>query len=257
LDYQYSLELEILNSSYFSKGTKISIDKNGMVEGSLRNAKDKITYFGYCDDNNINTQESNFDFLLPIKHCNKLGKFFKIQYVPKLNIYIIKDLGNGFGTFVKIQDSYIIRNSSLINIGNTYLLFNFVGKNETEDKSKMFGVGKKLKVKLFDNKNNYEKKEYNFDNNESRIIRVGRKNHGNEIEIDDNVSSKINCIILYDMEKGWILKDGNEIISKDGDITRKLSKNGTWILAIENIKIIDKMIFKSNCTIFQCNYIIA
>ena len=198
------------------------------------------------------------DFLLPVKHCNKLGKFFKIQYVPKLNIYIIKDLGNGFGTFIKITDSIIIRNYSLINIGSTYLLLYFVnGAYEKDEKSNKLGIGKKLKIKQFDNRNNFETKEYNFDNNEKRIIHIGRKNHGNEIELNDNMSSKINCIILYDIAKGWILKDGYEIISKDGDIIRNFSKNGTWILAIENIKIIDKMVFKSNLNIFQCNYIMA
>ena len=57
------------------------------------------------------------------------------------------------------------------------------------------------------------------------------------------------------MEKGWFLKDGNEVILKNGDIKRNASTNGTWFLATENIKIVDKLIFKSNFNIFICNLI--
>ena len=44
----------------------------------------------------------------------------------------------------------------------------------------------------------------------------------------------------------FITCPGNEIILKNGDIKRSPSTNGTWLLATENIKIVDKLIFKSN-----------
>ena len=113
---QYILELEVLNSSSLQIGTKIKIDHFGLIEGSLRNSKDNITYFGYLESSDNNTNEkdkindiNSVDYLLPLKHCEKYGRFFKIQYIPKLNEYIIKDLGNGLGTFIKIQDSIFIR----------------------------------------------------------------------------------------------------------------------------------------------------
>lgn len=268
----YILELEVINSSFLSNGTKIKIDQFGLLEGSLRNAKDNITYFGYMensDDKNID-KDNSLDYLLPFKHCEKLGRFFKIQYIPKLNEYIIKDLGNGLGTFIKIQDLIYIRDSQMINIGDSYLIFYFIDSNEEininksnenknmnkkEDLNNIYGINHKLKIKLYDSKNNDEMKEFIFENNSEKTIHIGRKNHGNEIELNDHLSSKVNCIIQYNRENGWIVKDGNEIILKDGDIKRNYSRNGTWFLAIENIKIVDKLIFKSNFNIFKCNLI--
>jgi hypothetical protein len=228
--------------------------------------KDNVSYFGCLEnnsDNNTNEIDKNnnaVDYLLPLKHCEKMGRFFKIQYIPKINEYIIKDMGNGLGTFIKIQDYIYIRNNSMINIGDTYLIFNFFEPNDNmktiekkEKEKNINGVGQKLKVKLFESKNNNDMKEFVFDNNAESVIHIGRKNHGNNIELNDHLSSKVNCMVQYNSEKGWIIKDGNETISKDGDIKRNYSTNGTWFLAVENIKIVDKMIFKSNFNIFRCS----
>ena len=265
----YILELEVLNSSSFPIGTRIKIDQFGLIEGSLRNAKDNITYFGFLENSENNTNEkdkindnNSIDYLLPLKHCEKYGRFFKIQYITKLNEYIIKDLGNGLGTFIKIQDSINIRKNSMINIGDSYLIFNFVDSNEEKNEKEngngngnTNGINKKLKVKIFDSKNNNDIKESIFDNNSINKIHIGRKNHGNDIELNDHLSSKINCVIQYIDDNGWIIKDGNEVILKNGDIKRNSSTNGTWFLANENIKIINNLIFKSNFSIFKCNFI--
>jgi hypothetical protein len=205
---------------------------------------------------------NSIDYILPLKHCQNIGRFFKIQYLPKLNQFIIKDLGNGLGTFIKIKDLIYIRNKSMINIGDSYLTLYFVdstedinkkNSKENNDNNNINGIGKKLKIKVFENKSN-DTKEFIFENNIERTIHIGRKNHGNEIEINDSLSSKVNCIIHYNDKKGWSIKDGNEVILKNGDIKRNYSKNGTWFLAYENIKIIDTLVIKSNFNIFVCNY---
>ena len=237
------------------------------MEGSLRNEKDNITYFGFLENSEKNNNEkdkindqNSIDYLLPLKHCEKYGRFFKIHYIIKYNEYIIKDLGNGLGTFIKIQDSINIRNNSMINIGDSYLIFNFIdSKEENKEKENgnvnVNGINKKLKIKIFDSKNNNETKEFIFDNNSKNKIHIGRKNHGNDIELNDHLSSKINCVIQYNDDNGWIIKDGNEVILKNGDIKRNSSTNGTWFLANENIKIVNNLIFKSNFSIFKCNFI--
>ena len=261
---QYILELEVLNSSFLSLGTKITIDQYGLKEGSLRNKKDNITYFGYKENNDDKNADNSIDYNIPLKHCKNVGRFFKIQYIPKFNQYIIRDMGNGLGTFIKIKDLIYIRNKSLINVGDSYLTLYFVDsiedsnknnnkENNNNDNNNLNGVGKKLKIKLFENKSN-DTKEFIFENNIERTIHIGRKNHGNDIEINDSLSSKVNCIIHYNDKKGWSIKDGNEVILKNGDIKRIYSKNGTWLSAFENIKIIDNLVFKSNFTIFICNY---
>ena len=147
----------------------------------------------------------------------------------------------------------------MINIGDTYLIFNFISNDDKDtiekkerEKRNINGVGLKLKVKLFESKNNNDIKEFIFENNAESVIHIGRKNHGNNIELNDHLSSKVNSLVQYNSENGWIIKDGNEVISKNGDIKRNYSTNGTWFLAVENIKIVDKMIFKSNFNIFRC-----
>ena len=266
-DSNYILEIEVLNSSSISIGTKIKIDQLGITEGSLRSEKDGVTYFGFLGNSgNLNEKEKNIksendsnDYIIPLKHCEKFGRFFKIQYIPKFKDYIIKDLGKGLGTFIKIQDYIFIRNSSMVNIGDSYLIFYFEKEenktNEKKENGNTYGINKKLKVKLFDSKNNNDMKEFIFDNIPDKKINIGRVNHGNDIELNDNLSSKINCVIYYNTEKGWIIKDGNEVISKNGDIKRISSRNGTWLLANENIKIVDNLIFKSNFNIFRCKLI--
>ena len=82
------MQLEVLNSFSLSVGTKIKIDKEGLIEGSLRKTKDGITYFGYMGNNNNNIikeeeEENTLDYLLPIKKCDNPGRFFKIQYIDK------------------------------------------------------------------------------------------------------------------------------------------------------------------------------
>ena len=249
------MQLEVLNSFSLSVGTKIKIDKEGLIEGSLRKTKDGITYFGYMGNNNNNIikeeEENTLDYLLPIKKCDNPGRFFKIQYIDKLNEYILKDLKKGLGTFVKIQDSMYLRNKTLINIGNAYIAVFFCEKDKKENKNDLYGFNCDIKIKVYNN----DIKEYFYEKGKENDIKIGRINYGNDIELDDNLSSKINCMIRYNNIKGWMIKDGSDIILKNGEINRNFSKNGTWVLASDNIKINDNMIFKSNFNIFKCNFI--
>jgi hypothetical protein len=48
-----------------------------------------------------------------------------------LNKYFILDLGNGFGTFTKLQSEIILRNNSLISLGESYLVCTIGSEEET------------------------------------------------------------------------------------------------------------------------------
>lgn len=235
-----------------------------MIEDSLRNAKDSITYFGYTDNIDLTNKSDtdSLDFIIPLKHSEKTGRFFKIEFLAKINEYIIKDLGKGLGTFIKIQDYMYIRDNSMINIGDSYLTFLFGNEfNDNEidmvryKNDNINGKDLKLKIKLFGKNQDNSIKEFIINNDDKKIVHIGRKNHDNEIELDDNLSSKVNCVILYDCEKGWLVKDGNETVGKNGEVKRSYSTNGTWFLAVNNTKITDGMIFKTNFNIFKCNLI--
>jgi hypothetical protein len=75
-----------------------------------------------------------------------------------------------------------------------------------------------------------------------RNITVGRYSLA-DIQLNDKLLSKIHCVINYSEKEGWTLIDGHE---------NKNSTNGTWLYLNEDTEIYEKMIFKSNQTIFQC-----
>lgn len=250
-----------MNSSTLPYGTKIQIGVNGLIKDSLRKSKDGITYFGFTDDldNNNLDPKNAIDFLLPQKHNEKCGRYFQIMYNENMCQYLLKDLGNGLGAFVKVKDFFIISNNSMVNIGDSYLVFYFgevFDSNYTnkESCSTIGGLGHKLKVKLFDKNRKDEFKEFEF-GEQSHFIRVGRKKHGNDIELEDPLVSKVNSIIKYNNKFGWIIQDGSETVTTNGEIKITESTNGTWFLAMEHTPIYDGLIFKINFTLFNCRFI--
>jgi hypothetical protein len=42
--------------------------------------------------------------------------------------YNIKDLGNGFGCFLKIREDMVLKNNCLVNIGDSYIVITFEDK---------------------------------------------------------------------------------------------------------------------------------
>jgi hypothetical protein len=82
--------------------------------------------------------------------------------------YYIKDLGNGFGTFVKIQSDSLLKDNSLINIGDSYLVCTMGVEEDTiiseyasEHNIKIPSIGNKettemLNVKIFSGNEKYD-----------------------------------------------------------------------------------------------------
>ena len=51
-----------------------------------------------------------------------------IFYHIDLKEYFVKDLCNGFGTFVRINSSTLLKQNSLFNIGDTYIVVTFTNE---------------------------------------------------------------------------------------------------------------------------------
>ena len=260
IEYPGILEITVIGSQSMSYGTKIKIDKMGLIGKSLRNIKSNITYFGFIEDLNLNNEnnENSIDYLIPQKkfedeetdNVKFIGRFFRIYFNTKNLNYYLRDLGNCLGTYVKVKESIILKNEDMINVGDTYLIFNF-----ENDKSKNNTNNDIINIQIAElNKNNEsQNRKFSF-NSSKKIIRIGRKKYNNDIELDDHLVSKVNCNIQYDEKNGWKIKDGNEIITETGENKITNSTNGTWILAIDDFLIYDNMIFKSNLNLFRCNF---
>ena len=230
------LDLEILNSWNLPIGLQLHLDEFGL-KNSIRNKGDGFTYFGFQTEESLNT-EPFIDYLLGPKDQEYdeqfVGKHFQIRYDNDTKKYYIKDLGNGFGTFIKLINEQKIKDNLLINIGETYIVFSFNNDNENE-----------IIIKLFSGEE--QQNTYTFNSDNQKCIIIGRDSYLCDIIIDDKMLSRVHCCINYKEkgeEKGWFIKDGN--------LQGKKSTNDTWFYSAEETLIYNQMIFKTNHNLFKC-----
>jgi len=234
-----NLDLEVINSWNLPKGLKLHINKD-KLDNSLRKVNDGKIYFGYEQEcNNYINKESKLDYILMPKDNEYdekyIGIHFMIRYDEKKCKYYIKDLGSGYGTFIKLINPLEITNNLLVNIGDTFIVFNL-----DED-------SKNISLKLFTGDEQSENYEFTP---EKKLIRIGRDKES-DIFIDDKLLSRKQCYIYYQEDENnenkykWFIKDG--------DISGKKSTNDTWMYSIKDTLIYDQMIFKTNHNLFKCN----
>ena len=160
------LDIKVLSSTQLESDFSITIgpmgiiqylDNNGeIVKGSKRN--DGYTYFGMEDEkqsedeegiqNDLNFPTSQTDDgepKMPVNNMmggqNHKGQQFYIRYDPSSGTYMLKDLGRGFGVFVKLLDPIIIRDGFLINIGESYIVSYLIKGADIQLKLKIFPPG--------------------------------------------------------------------------------------------------------------------
>ena len=251
------LILEIISNDS-EKFVSIELDPYGYVN-SKREKKDGITYFGYQDgDSLVDYQLKNGDSYFNEDIFN--GRHFMIKFNPDDLNYYIKDLGKGFGTFIKIQEWTEIKNNLLLNIGENFIVFSFGDEeNEEKEKEELNEDNNDIKNENVENDICLNIKIFNMKNQKIFTLSpdncpatIGR-NSDNSIVIDDDMLSRFHCTIDFDKNK-WYIQDG---YAKNGlqEEEIKKSTNGSWIYAYDEIKITDKMIFKSNHNLFICNLV--
>ena len=242
-DSKYTnLDLEVINSWNLPKGLKLHINRD-KLENSLRNAEDGKIFFGYDKDlaNNKNylSDSVKLDYLLMPKDNEYNEKFIGIHFVIKYDEnnykYYIKDLGSGYGTFIKLVSPLRIINNLLINIGDTFIVFSLNEENEN------------ISLKLFTGDEQTETYEFTPD---KKIITIGRDKMS-DIYIEDKLLSRKQCYIYYKNDEND--KQKNKWFIKDGDIKGKKSTNDTWMYSFKDTLIYDQMIFKTNHNLFKCN----
>ena len=230
------LDLEVINSWNLPIGLQLHIDEYGL-KNSLRNQGDGYTYFGFQTEESFNANPY-IDYLLGPKDQEYdeqfIGKHFQIRFDNDTKKFYVKDLGNGFGTFIKLINEEKIKDNLLINIGETYIVFSFNDNNENE-----------LILKLFTGEE--QRNSYIFNCENQKTVIIGRDSSSCDVIIDDKMLSRVHCCINYkenDKEKGWYIKDGN--------LEGKKSTNDTWFYLAEDTLIYDQMIIKTNHNLFKC-----
>ena len=259
-----NLILEIMTSWNLPEGYKLKIRNKHGLENSLLKEREKedksIVYFGFQREEDLNTNPY-IDYLLYPKedfYDNKfIGKHFQIRYDTDNKLYFIKDLGFGFGTFIKLTKDIKLKDNFLINIGETYIVFSLnqnENENETEnnnsikdnDNNESENENNSINIKVFSGDEKCD--NYNFDYFSNQTILIGR-NASCDIIIEDKMLSRVHCSVFFvdsekEEERGWYLKDGN--------LNGKKSTNDTWFYSAEESLIENNMVFKTNHNLFKC-----
>eukprot|EP00826_Nyctotherus_ovalis_P007522 TRINITY_DN11898_c0_g2_i4.p1 TRINITY_DN11898_c0_g2~~TRINITY_DN11898_c0_g2_i4.p1 ORF type:complete len:241 (+),score=58.08 TRINITY_DN11898_c0_g2_i4:79-723(+) len=133
-------------------GREITVNALG-AENSLRGAADGVTYFGCKKRSEPNGEVIN-DIVIKSKDkevgLKYVGRHFQIQYSIEESAYKIKDLGVGFGTYVRLENPLALKDNLLISMGESFLIINLI----SEDKENV--INKKLRIKVFSKSSNNE-----------------------------------------------------------------------------------------------------
>jgi hypothetical protein len=223
------------------------------LEGSLRNTRDGYVYLG-CKKNNGKNKDSEplNDFIIPSKdketEQRHRGRHVQIEFSIEKLCYTIKDLGIGFGAFVRLENPLELKDNHLLNMGESFIIVNLINEKfnalnfstSTHDsKVSNSQSNMKLRLKLFGGPSTGEVFYFKPD---SDIIKLGRSTSC-DVAIEDAVLSKLQAHIYFNHDKDcWVLEDG---------INNKRSLNGTWLYLNEDFEIYNGMTFKANQTLFQ------
>ena len=215
--YAKLLMLRVISSKVLQAGMEMTINALG-IEGSDRDGRDGVVYFG-------NKRKGRKGDLTEIVNDVKIpasdkelgekhrGRHFQIVYDPFSDKYYIKDLSVGFGAFTRLNSPLILKDNHLIHIGESFIVVNL---NYTGPPRSL----PRLRLKLFGGPCTGEVFFFNANEFVSNQIRIGRM-FNCEIQIEDSLISKYQCMIVYDPSDGWMLLDGD--LS-----TNRKSTNGTW-----------------------------
>lgn len=224
------------------------------MENSERNAKDGFVYFG-CKKhgrkhhNELQGEIIN-DFVIPSKdketERRHRGRHLQIEYNIEKSSYFIKDLGIGFGAFVRLDKPLVLKDNHLLNMGESFIIVNLINEKysvanysiSTHDSKLSSDSPLKLRLKLFGGPSTGEVFYFKPD---TEVIKIGRSTNC-EVIIEDAVLSKFQSHIFFDSEKEcWLLQDG---------FNGKKSLNGTWLYLNEDFEMYEGMTFKANQTLF-------
>jgi FHA domain len=69
------------------------------------------------------------DVILPA-HEGFGSRHFYIKYSNDYNCYLIKDLGEGSGTFIKVQKQYVLKNGHIVSFGDNHMVVGIIVDKE-------------------------------------------------------------------------------------------------------------------------------
>jgi hypothetical protein len=227
------LQLKVVNSGPIPKDTRFVIRHQGL-ENSKRRLKDGKVYFGTKRKERGTVIN---DIVIPSQSREKSdqprGRHFVISYHLEKASYFIRDLGQGFGVYARVDSplvnsTQVIKDNMIISIGSSFLALS----------QAVLGKVPVLNVKMMDEAG--ASFCFEAENGENKVVSVGRGIMC-EVRLEDGLLSKIHATVFYGIG-GWSLVDGD---------MEKHSTNGTWLYVGEEMEMHTAMIFKANQSVFQ------
>ena len=107
------VKLEVLDSQSIELGTVFCINSEGLQGGTRE--KDGFVYVG-------SDRESN-DIFISEREKGIGSKHFMIKYDSSFkNSFALKDLGEGMGTFIRIDKRLYLRSNNIISFGDSHMI---------------------------------------------------------------------------------------------------------------------------------------
>jgi pSer/pThr/pTyr-binding forkhead associated (FHA) protein len=216
------LTLEIVESPFLPVGKKFAITGRGL-EGSTRGKSDGHTYVGSV------LADTSGEVLNDLVLSQEEGigrRHFVFKYSPAEMKYSVRDLGEGSGTFVRVQTALVLKQGYIVSFSDSHMMMQ-LDPTTPHELGIRFVEGPKAN------------QVYNFTPAESPV-RIGRMVDCG-VRFDETSLSRYQCLASY-VGGRWQLEDG------DG---QKASTNGTWLYVDDYFKVMDGMILKAGQSLFS------
>lgn len=218
---------------------QLEINACGLV-GSKRGKNDGCVILGTSGLNEHEEGPPLNDFTIGFDE-NGPQRHTIIKYNLADRRYYMRDLGDGQGTFVRIERQMLLKNGYILSFGDSHLTVNFWQELSKGTMGDTWSKNR-IQLKFIDG----PKTDLAFDFGPEEHVLIGRMPTC-QIKFDDNQLSRLQCSIYHDSSVGgWIVCDG------DGD---KMSTNGTWLFVDELHEITDNMVFKTGQILFQAQLV--
>ena len=99
---------------------KYVINYTGCVQSKRATKKDGVIYFGPRITSGLNDIELDIE-----SNPDEVSHFFKIYYAKEENNYYLKDMGEGLGTFVRVDSRTVLKQGNVITFGQQHLVVNY------------------------------------------------------------------------------------------------------------------------------------
>jgi len=117
------VKIEVIEGfDQLDKSTALLINAQGL-EGSLRGKRDGCTIIG-SGEHGQNGEPIN-DFIIPQDELGIGKRHLIIKYNSDNGDYCMRDLGDGSGTFVRLDIPLVLKHGFIISFGDSHMIVNF------------------------------------------------------------------------------------------------------------------------------------